>query len=257
MLKVRVIPTLLYKDFGLTKGTSFDSRRAIGGAMQAIKVYNLRGVDELVFFDVTATLNGRRPDFVLIDELADDCFMPFTVGGGIQSLDDVRQLLAVGADKVALGTAAVESPQLVRDAASRFGSQCITVVIDVRRLEDQSASVWTHSATKQTDLDPVSLAQHVEQLGAGEIIVQSIDRDGTLEGYDVDLIRSISAAVSIPVVASGGAGSYDDMVAAVNDGGESAVAAAAMFHFTQQTPLEAKRHLRAAGLPVRLPPHDG
>jgi cyclase len=225
--------------------------------MQAIKVFNLRGVDELVFFDVTATLQGRRPDFALIDELADDCFMPFTVGGGVRSIDDVRGLLSVGADKVALGAAAVEQPQLVREAAARFGSQCITAVIDVRRETDGRAVVWTRSATIPTDLDPVAFARQLEESGAGEIVVQSIDRDGTMQGYDIDCIEAVCRAVSVPVVASSGAGTYDDMVAAIRTGGASAVAAAAMFQFTQQTPLEAKHHLRAAGIPVRLPPHDG
>lgn len=252
MLKARVIPTLLYKDFGLVKGVAFDSRRAIGGAMQAIKVYNLRGVDELLFFDITATNQGRSPDFALIDELADDCFMPFTVGGGVRSVEDVRRLLSVGADKVALGTSAVEQPDLVRAAADRFGSQCISVVIDLRRTETGSATVWTHSGTRETGLEPAAVASEVERLGAGEIIVQAADRDGTLEGYDIEGIRAVAEAVSLPVVASGGAGSYADMVAAIRDGGASAVAAAAMFHFTQQTPLEAKVHLRTAGIPVRL-----
>ena len=253
MLKARIIPTLLYKDFGLVKGTAFDSRRAIGAAMQAIKVYNLRGVDELVFFDVTATLQGREPDFALIDELADDCFMPFTVGGGVTSVEDVRRLLSVGADKVAVGTVAVEQPELVRTAADRFGSQCITAVLDVRRTEDGDLRVWTRSATTETEHHPVALARSLEQLGAGEIIVQAIDRDGTLSGYDVDCIAQVTEAVNVPVVASSGAGTYDDMVAAVVDGGASAVAAGAMFQFTEQTPLEAKRHLAAAGIPVRLP----
>ncbi len=251
MLKTRVIPTLLYKDFGLVKGKRFDSQRAVGSAMQAIKVYNLRGVDELIFFDVTATLQDREPDFELIDELADDCFMPLTVGGGVKDLEQVSRLLAVGADKVCLGTAAAEEPDLVREASERFGVQCIVVSVDVRRGADGVPAVWTRSATEDTGLDPVEHARRVTQLGAGELIVQSIDRDGTMEGYDIELVRSIADAVSVPVVASGGCGGVEDMAAAVLEGHASAVAAASIFHYTQATPLEAKDHLASRGVPVR------
>lgn len=251
MLKTRVIPTLLYKDFGLVKGKRFDSQRAVGSAMQAVKVYNLRGVDELVFFDVTATLQDREPDFELIDELADDCFMPLTVGGGVKDVEQVSRLLAVGADKVCLGTAAVEDPDLVRAASERFGVQCIVVSVDVRRGGEGDPVVWTRSATSDAGIDPVEHARRVEQLGAGELIVQSIDRDGTMEGYDIELVRSIADAVSVPVVASGGCGGFEDMARVVLEGHASAVAAASIFHYTQATPLEAKDHLAAHGVPVR------
>lgn len=251
MLKTRIIPTLLYRDFGLVKGVQFDSRRAVGAAMQAIKVYNLRGVDELAFLDVTATIQRRPPDFELIDDLADDCFMPLTVGGGIRGVDDIGRLLAVGADKVAIGTALVEDPMLIERAAGRFGSQCIVAVIDVRREGDGRPVVWTRSGTERTAIDPLRLALDAERLGAGEILLQSIDRDGTMEGYDVDLTRAISGAVSIPVIASGGAGSYEHMAEAITTGGASAVAAASIFHFTEQTPMEAKEHLRRRNVPVR------
>lgn len=252
VLKARVIPTLLYRDFGLVKGTQFDSRRQIGSAMQAVKVYNMRNVDELVFLDVAASLADRQPDYALIDELADECFMPMTVGGGVRTVDHVRMLLAVGADKVAVNTAAVDDPGLIRDAADRFGSQCVVVSIDARRSSDGSVAVWTRSGTQGTTLDPVALAREVEGLGAGEILLTSIDRDGTMTGYDLDLVASVAAAVSIPVVASGGAGSYEDMVLALREARASAVAAAAMFHFTQQTPMEAKRYLGERGVPVRV-----
>jgi cyclase len=250
--KVRVMPTLLYKDVGLVKGVQFDSWRRVGSAMQAIKVYNMRGVDELVFLDITATRDGRRPDFTLIDELADECFMPLTVGGGIRSVDDVERLLQVGADKIAINTAAVETPGLVRDLATRFGSQCVVVSIDARRHENGSHEVFTHAATVATGRDPVSLAKEVEAAGAGEILLTSIDRDGTMTGYDVDLIRDVSAAVTIPLIASGGAGNYEHMAEALLQGKASAVAAASIFHFTPQTPLEAKQYLRERGVNVRL-----
>ena len=252
MLKVRIVPTLLYRDFGLVKGTRFDSRRAVGSPVQAIKVYNLRGVDELVFLDVTATARGTGPDFDLVDELADECFMPLAVGGGVRTLDDVRRLLQVGADKVSINTAAVENPQLVRAAAEHFGSQSVVASIDTKREPDGTSTVWIRSGTVPTGRDPVELAREMEELGAGEILLTSIDRDGTMEGYDLDVIRQVSRAVTIPVIASGGAGSYHDMGRALLEGEASAVAAAAIFHFTQQTPAEAKAYLRTLGLPVRL-----
>jgi len=245
-----VIPTLLYRDFGLVKGERFDSWRHVGSAMQAIKVYNMRGVDEIVLVDVAATPNGRPPDFELIDELADDCFMPMAVGGGVRSVDDVRRLLQVGADKVVIGTAAVETPDVVTQASDRFGAQCIVVAIDTSG--GGSPTVWVRCGREDTGRDPVAVAVESERRGAGEILLTCIDRDGTMAGYDLDTIRRVTDAVSIPVIASGGAGTYDDMAQALIDGGASAVAAASVFYFTQQTPMEAKLHLRAAGVPVRL-----
>ena len=253
MLKVRVIPTMLHKGFGLVKGTQFDSRRAVGSPMQAVKVYNLRNVDELVFLDVSATAEGRGPDLDLIDDLADDCFMPFAVGGGVSSIDDVRDLLSVGADKVVLGTAAIETPSIVREASDRFGAQCVVVSIDTRRTgADDRAEVFVRSGTVATGSDPVDVAREMEALGAGELLVQSIDRDGVMDGYDVDTVRRIADVVNVPVVASGGAGTFADMAEVLSDGRASAVAAAAMFHFTQQTPMEAKQYLAGHGFPVRV-----
>jgi len=251
VLKVRVVPTLLYRDFGLVKGVRFDSRRGVGSVMQAVKVYNMREVDELVFLDVTATRQGRPPDYVLVDEIADECFMPLTVGGGVRDVEHVRHLLAVGADKVAIGTAAVEEPDVIKAAAARFGAQCVVVSIDTL-LHDGQARVVIRSGTELTELSPVEHARRMEELGAGEILLTSVDRDGTMTGYDLDVLASVTAAVSVPVVASGGAGSYEHMAEAVLQGDASAVAAASMYHFTQQTPLEAKQHLRSLGIPVRL-----
>jgi imidazole glycerol-phosphate synthase subunit HisF len=245
MLKTRVIPTLLHKDFGLVKGLQFDSRRAVGSPMQAVKVYNLRNVDELAFLDVTATAEGRGPDFELIDELADECFMPLAVGGGVRTLADVRGLLAVGADKVLIGTAALEDATLVNEAADRFGAQCVVVSIDTRGDE-----VWSHSGTRPTGRPVVEVAEEMAGRGAGEILLQSIERDGMMEGYDLERIRAVSDAVSVPVIASGGAGTFAHMADAL-DHGATAVAAASMFHFTEQTPMEAKEFLRSHGVPVR------
>ncbi len=251
MLKTRIMPTLLYKDTTLVKGAGFDSWRRVGSAMQAVKVYNMREVDELVFLDIAATREGRAPDFDLIDDLADECFMPLAVGGGIRNLDDVRKLLQVGADKIVVNTAAVSRPQLIGEIAKQFGSQCVVVSIDVKKNGQESYEVYVESGTQPTGLGPIALAQRVESLGAGEILITSVDRDGTMQGYDVDLISQVAEAVSIPVIASGGAGNYAHMAEALR-AGASALAAASMFHFTEQTPCEAKLYLREQGFATRI-----
>jgi imidazole glycerol-phosphate synthase subunit HisF len=252
MLKIRVLPTLLYRDVELVKGVGFDSWRRVGSVMQAIKVYNMRRVDELVFLDISATRAGHPPDFALIDEIADECFMPLTVGGGVRSVEDVRRLLQVGADKVAINTALVETPEVVQQVAGRFGSQCVIASIDAKRHPDGHYEVFTHSGTRSTGIDPLRLARRAEQSGAGEILLTSIDRDGTLSGYDIELIRQVTDGVSIPVIASGGAGRAEHMAAALREGRAAAVAAASCYHFTELTPLEVKQHLRANGFPVRI-----
>ncbi len=246
------MPTLLFKDVGLVKGVCFDSWRRVGSVMQAVKVYNMREVDELIFLDIAATREGRPPDFDVVDDLADECFMPLTVGGGVRSVEHVRRLLAVGADKVAMNTAVVEEPDLVRQVAECFGAQCVVASIDVRRHSDGTCEVFTRCGSTPTGLDPVVFAQRVERLGAGEILLTSVDRDGTMTGYDIALTRAVSQAVAIPVIASGGAGTYDHMRAALTEGGAAAVAAASVFHFTEQTPSEAKRFLADKGVRVRL-----
>jgi len=251
VLKVRIMPTLLYKDVGLVKGVGFDSWRRIGSAMQTVKVYNLRQVDELVLLDIRATLDGRGPDLAAVDELADECFMPLTVGGGVRTIDDVHALLMVGADKVSMNTAAIEKPELIREVADRFGSQCAVVSIDARRQSDGTYEVFTHAGTRDTGLDPVTVARNAERMGAGEILLTSIDHDGAMDGYDLDLTLMVTAAVQLPVIASGGAGTYQDMADVLGQGHASAVAAASMFHFTEQTPLEAKRYLGELGFAVR------
>ncbi|MAE81183.1 MAG: imidazole glycerol phosphate synthase subunit HisF [Flammeovirgaceae bacterium] len=249
--KIRVLPTLLYKDTELVKGKGFDSWRNIGSAMQSIKVFNLREVDELIFVDITATAQGRRPDFALIDDLADDCFMPLTVGGGVTSVDDVRQLLQVGADKVVLNSIIYTNPELISQVSDRFGAQCVVVSIDAKKVDDHY-ECFSHSGKTPTGKDPVDTAKDAEVRGAGEILITSIERDGFMEGYDIELTKLVSQAVSIPVIASGGAGSYQDMVDVLKGSKASAVAAASIYQFTQQTPLEAKKYLDAAGFPVRL-----
>ncbi len=251
MLKVRVMPTLLFKGMGLVKGVRFDSWRRVGSAMQSIKVYNMREVDELVFLDISATQEWREPDYEMIDELADECFMPLTVGGGIRTIEHVQRLLQVGADKVAINTAAVENKKIIKDVAQRFGSQCAVVSIDFKKNEKGVYEVCTHSGTRPTGLDPVQFAKEAEAMGAGEILLTSVDLDGTMTHYDLEMTRRVSEAVKIPVIASGGASSYEDMYEALTKGKASAVAAASIFHFTQQTPLEAKALLAERGIPVR------
>lgn len=252
MLKVRVMPTLLFKDVGLVKGVAFDSWRRIGAALQAVKVYNMREVDELIFLDISATPQGRAPMFSEIDDLADECFMPMTVGGGVASVEDIRSLLEIGADKVSVNSHALDNVELIREGARLFGSQCIVVSIDVRKRHDGAYEVYGRCGTQPTGRDPVSWANEIEELGAGEILLTSIDRDGTMQGYDIALTRMVTEAVRIPVIASGGAGSYADMLAVLRDGGASAVAAASIFHFTEQTPKAAKQYLAEHGIPVRL-----
>jgi cyclase len=257
MLKTRVIPTLLWNGYGLVKGQSFDSWRSIGAVMPAIKVYNTREVDELILLDINAHREGRACDHLAVADFSAECFVPFTVGGGVQSLQCIRDLLLAGADKVAVNTAAYDRPELIEQAADRFGSQCIVVSIDARRSPDARHSpgggyeCYRNSGTLPTGRSPVAWAREVERRGAGEILITSIERDGTLQGYDLDLVGSVAAAVSIPVIASGGAGTFEHLHQAIRTANASAVAAAAMFHFTQQTPLEAKRYLAARGIPVR------
>ncbi|MCK5233151.1 MAG: imidazole glycerol phosphate synthase subunit HisF [Desulfobulbaceae bacterium] len=252
MLKIRIIPTLLYKNFGLVKGVGFDSWRRVGSAPQAINVYSIRGVDELAFLDIMATAEEREPDFETVDDLADECFMPLMVGGGVRNVEDVRRLLMVGADKVAVNSAVMNSPQLVSDVANRFGAQCIVVSIDFKRKTDGSCMVYTHSGKKAAGREAVELAREMEERGAGEILLTSIDRDGTMSGYDLECIQQVCEAVSIPVIASGGAGNAGHIYEAIAKGKASAVAAASIFHFTEQTPLEIKRYLAKKNIPVRL-----
>jgi imidazole glycerol-phosphate synthase subunit HisF len=250
MLKTRVIPTLLVRDVSLVKGPAFDSWRAIGAPMQSVKVFNRRDVDELILLDIAATPANRGPDIGMVAALAAECFVPLTVGGGITEVEQIRQLLLVGADKVCINSAAYENPALIKAASEAYGAQCIVAGIDYRTRADGQRECYARCGTLATGHDPVSWARELEQLGAGEILVTSIERDGMMVGYDLQTIADISAAVSIPVIASGGAGSYPHMEEAVR-AGASAVSAASIYLFTQATPLEAKAHLAAVGVRVR------
>jgi len=251
VLKTRIIPTLLYRDYGLVKGVGFDSWRHVGSLMQSIKVYNMRNVDELIIVDIKATNDGREPDFAWVNDFADDCFMPLTVGGGVTHVDHVGRLLEAGADKVAMNTAAVDDPALVTRVADKYGAQCAIVSIDFKRHPDGRLEVVTNSGRNPRGLDPAAFAREMEERGAGEILLTSVDLDGTFKGYDIEAVRAVSDAVTIPVIASGGAGNYEHMLQAIREGGATAVAAASIFHFTEQTPAEARAHLRRAGIPTR------
>lgn len=251
MLKVRVIPTLLWKDFGLVKGVGFNSWRRVGSVLPAIKVYNARDVDELVLVDITASSLSSEPDADSVGDFSQECAVPLTVGGGITGLKQITALLHAGADKVSLNSSAYDKPDLVNEAADRFGAQCVVASIDTKRHADGRYTTFSHAGTRATGRDPVAWARELADRGAGEILLTSIDRDGTMQGYDLDLISRVAAAVAIPVIASGGAGSYAHMVEAVVQAGASAVAAASIFHFTEQTPAGAKQALHDAGVPVR------
>jgi cyclase len=250
MLKVRVIPTLLWKQFGLVKGIGFDSWRRVGPVLPAIRVYNQREVDELVLVDILAQGSGEAPDFESIEEFGLDCFVPLTVGGGISGIGQVQRLLRAGADKVCINTAAYSNPGLATEIAARFGSQCVVASIDVKA-EEGGWRCYSHSGSRPQGREVLAWARELEARGAGEILLTSIDRDGTMQGYDLPLIETVAAGVGIPVIASGGAGNYAHMVDAVKQAGASAVAAASIFHFTELTPAGAKQALAEAGVPVR------
>lgn len=251
MLKVRVIPTLLWKGLGLVKGAGFDSWRRVGPVLPAIKVYNARDVDELILVDITATQEGELPDHDSVNDYSEECAVPLTVGGGITSVEQVLALLHSGADKIAINSAAYTHPDLIEAAASRFGAQCVVASIDVRRMDNGSYRCFSHAGTQDTGREVEQWARELAARGAGEILLTSIERDGTMDGYDLALVEKIARAVDIPVIASGGAGSYQHMIDVVQQAGASAVAAASIFHFTELTPAGAKAAMQAAGIPVR------
>jgi imidazole glycerol-phosphate synthase subunit HisF len=251
MLKVRIIPTLLWKDFGLVKGVGFDSWRRVGPVLPAIKVYNTRDVDELILVDITASQEANEPDYASVSDFAQECFVPLTVGGGITNVHQIQKLLRAGADKICINSAAYANPALIEDAAKRFGTQCIVASIDAGDIGAGQYECISHSGTRRTTRAVADWARQMQDRGAGEILLTSVKRDGTMQGYDLELIASVVDAVSIPVIASGGAGNYEHLRRAVQEAGASAVAAASIFHFTEQTPAEAKKALAAAGIPVR------
>ncbi len=258
MFKVRVIPCLDVKDGRVVKGVKFVNLRDAGDPVEAAKAYDAAGADELCFLDITASHEKRAILLDVVTRTAEACFMPLTVGGGVRTIEDVRTLLASGADKVSINTAAVERRALVKEAAEKFGEQCIVVAIDAKKVgkpgERERWEIFTHGGRNPTGLDAVAYAREVVALGAGEILLTSMDRDGTKQGYDLALTRAIADAVPVPVIASGGVGTLDHLVEGIRAGGATAVLAASIFHFGEFTIGEAKRHMAKAGLPVRLDP---
>jgi cyclase len=251
VLKRRLIPSLLLKLGRCIKTVRFDTIRDVGNPITAARVYDAQGADELIFLDITATHEERQTLFDVVAQTAEQCFMPLTVGGGVRTVADIRQLLQAGADKVSINTAAVENPDFIREAAEAFGRQCIVVSIDARLLAPRKYEVFTHRATKPTGLDPVEWATRMVEYGAGEILITSVDREGTMKGYDLELIRSVADATSVPVNASGGCGTLQHLVDGVTLGHASAVSAASLFHFTDQSVIKAKSFMKQAGLDVR------
>jgi cyclase len=255
-LKIRLIPCLDVKDGRVVKGVQFVDLVDAGDPVEAAIAYDAAGADELCFLDITASHEERAILFDVVTRTAEACFMPLTVGGGVRTVEDIRQLLAAGADKVSINTAAVNNRRFVADGAEKFGTQCIVVAIDAKNVagdgEPPHWEVFTHGGRNATGIDAVEYACEVVALGAGEILLTSMDRDGTKIGFDVALTRAISDAVSVPVIASGGVGTLDHLVDGVREGGASAVLAASIFHFGTHTIGEAKRHMDAAGLPMRM-----
>ena len=251
MLKARVIPCLDVKDGRTVKGVNFVDLVDAGDPVEQARIYDAQGADELCFLDITASHENRDTLFDAVKRTAEQCFMPLTVGGGVRTVDDIRKLLIAGADKVSINTAAVHRPEFVAEAARKFGSQCIVVAIDAKASGPGGFEIFTHGGRRGTGIDAVAWAERMEGNGAGEILLTSMDRDGTGEGFDIDLTRRIADAVQVPVIASGGVGTLDHLVAGVREGGATGVLAASIFHFGTHTIAEAKAHMAEAGVAVR------
>jgi len=252
MLAKRIIPCLDVKDGRVVKGVNFVGLRDAGDPVEAAARYNQQGADELTFLDITATSDGRDLILPIIEAVADQVFIPLTVGGGVRAVADVRRLLNAGADKVSFNSAAVARPELIREASDKYGSQCIVVAIDAKSNGQGGWNVFTHGGRQDTGLDAVAWAQRMQSLGAGEILLTSMDRDGTRAGFNLPLTRAVSDAVDLPVIASGGVGTLQHLVDGIREGGADAVLAASIFHDGQHTVAEAKAFMRAQGIEVRL-----
>ncbi len=251
MFKVRVIPCLDVKDGRVVKGVNFVDLRDAGDPVEAAIAYDAAGADELCFLDITASHENRDTIYDVVTRTAEACFMPLTVGGGVRTVEDIRKLLTCGADKVSINTAAVARREFVKEAAEKFGDQCIVVAIDAKKVGDRW-EIFTHGGRNATGIDAVEYAKEVVSLGAGEILLTSMDRDGTKAGYDIPITRAIADAVPVPVIASGGVGNLQHMVEGIRDGHATAVLAASIFHFGEYSVREAKDFMKKAGLPVRI-----
>jgi cyclase len=252
LLAKRIIPCLDVTGGRVVKGVNFTELRDAGDPVEIARRYDEQGADELTFLDITATSDGRDLILPIIEQVASQVFIPLTVGGGVRAVGDVRRLLNAGADKVSMNSSAVANPQLVQDCAERYGSQCIVVAIDAKQTAPGKWEVFTHGGRKATGIDAIAWAIRMEQLGAGEILLTSMDRDGTKSGFDLGLTRAVSDAIGIPVIASGGVGGLQDLADGIKLGHADAVLAASIFHYGQHTVQEAKRHLAAQGIPMRL-----
>lgn len=251
MLKMRIIPCLDVHDGRVVKGVNFVDLVDAGDPVEQATIYDAQGADELCFLDITATHEGRESMYEVIRRTADVCFMPLTVGGGVRSTEDVRKLLLAGADKVSINTAAVKNPEFVAAAAEKFGRQCIVVAIDAKRSGPGRFEIFTHGGREPTGIEAIGWAKRMTELGAGEILLTSMDRDGTKRGFDIELTHAVADAVGVPVIASGGVGTLDHLVAGISEGHATAVLAASIFHFGEHTIGEAKAHMRAAGIAMR------
>ena len=251
MLKMRIIPCLDVHDGRVVKGVNFVDLVDAGDPVEQATIYDAQGADELCFLDITATHEGRESMYDVIRRTAEVCFMPLTVGGGVRTTEDVRKLLLAGADKVSINTAAVNHPEFVTAAAEKFGRQCIVVAIDAKQAGSGRFEIFTHGGRESTGIEAISWARRMTALGAGEILLTSMDRDGTKQGFDIELTRAVADAVGVPVIASGGVGTLDHLITGINEGHATAVLAASIFHFGEYTIAEAKAHMRAAGIAMR------
>ncbi|MBI3290814.1 imidazole glycerol phosphate synthase subunit HisF [Candidatus Falkowbacteria bacterium] len=252
MIKKRIIPTLLLKEGRCVKGVNFINHRDVGHPVTNAKIYEAQGADELIFLDITASSEDRDTLLDIVAQTADQCFMPLTVGGGIKDLEDINNLLRAGADKISINTAAVENPKFITEAAQKFGQQCVVVSIDYKKNNKGGLEVFTRSGAKPTGLNPIEWAKKAADLGAGEILLVSIDNEGARAGYDLETIRKVSDSVDIPVIASGGVGTMEDLKKAILAGHASAVSLASILHFTNQSVIKARDYLANAGLEVRV-----